>query len=160
MGRAPSAGESPVRFPGPDRRFARGVAIGAVVLGCGIVLALFAGATSGTSGLTVVRAAPGKIGTARMDLADLVRAVELWRSRHGGALPDSLDDLVRPDGTGELTGAVEIPGDPWGNPYRFAARDDGGFTLASLGADGVEGGEGAEDLDLTIAGGPAAGEVR
>lgn len=36
----------------------------------------------------------------------------------------------------------KLPTDPWGNPYVYAAGE-GGFELYSLGADGAEGGEGA-----------------
>lgn len=39
--------------------------------------------------------------------------------------------------------ARKLPTDPWGNPYVYAADEDGGFELYSLGADGAEGGEGA-----------------
>jgi general secretion pathway protein G len=40
----------------------------------------------------------------------------------------------------------KLPEDPWGNPYRYIATDQG-FELYSLGADGQEGGEGyAADL--------------
>lgn len=41
----------------------------------------------------------------------------------------------------------EVPLDPWGNPYSYAATG-GGFTLMSLGKDGKPGGEGLDaDLD-------------
>ncbi|WP_097064242.1 type II secretion system major pseudopilin GspG [Sphingomonas guangdongensis] len=42
----------------------------------------------------------------------------------------------------------QMPVDPWGNPYVYAAPAPGGFALKSLGKDGQEGGEGL-DADLT-----------
>ena len=38
--------------------------------------------------------------------------------------------------------AKRLPSDPWGNPYIYV-RTDRSFDLYSLGADGVDGGEGA-----------------
>jgi general secretion pathway protein G len=43
-----------------------------------------------------------------------------------------------------------LPEDPWHHPYRYAAAGQGGkpFTVATLGADGREGGSG-NDADIT-----------
>ena len=41
-----------------------------------------------------------------------------------------------------------MPKDPWGNRYVYVLTGPQRFSLASLGADGVEGGEGAAaDID-------------
>ncbi|URW76996.1 type II secretion system major pseudopilin GspG [Sphingomonas donggukensis] len=42
----------------------------------------------------------------------------------------------------------QLPVDPWGNPYVYAAPAPGGFALKSFGKDGKDGGEGL-DADLT-----------
>ena len=43
---------------------------------------------------------------------------------------------------------AEVPVDPWGRPYVYAAPAPGGFALHSLGKDGKEGGAGLDaDLD-------------
>lgn len=41
------------------------------------------------------------------------------------------------------------PLDPWENPYHYTLHDDGRFRLATLGADGQEGGQG-EDSDVLL----------
>jgi general secretion pathway protein G len=41
-----------------------------------------------------------------------------------------------------------VPNDPWGRPYVYFRSDDEHYQLKSLGADGVEGGEGVfADID-------------
>jgi general secretion pathway protein G len=41
-----------------------------------------------------------------------------------------------------------VPSDPWGHPYVYFRSDDEHYQLKSLGADGVEGGEGVfADVD-------------
>lgn len=51
----------------------------------------------------------------------------------------------KPDGSDKWNGPYlkkEIPSDPWGNPYVYRAPGrSGGYEIASLGADGREGGE-------------------
>lgn len=50
-----------------------------------------------------------------------------------------------------------VPADPWGRPYRYLSPSAiGGFELVSLGADGVEGGEGV-DADIRYVAGMAGG---
>ena len=67
-------------------------------------------------------------------------------------------DPSRPLGTRTLINAVrngpywkkaQVPTDPWGNEYRYAAPGQhGAYDLISLGADGKEGGEGP-NKDIT-----------
>jgi general secretion pathway protein G len=65
-----------------------------------------------------------------------------------------LDALVRKPDQGPVPRSwnadgylQRVPSDPWGHPYLYVA-DGNRFTLRSLGADGVEGGEGKfADLD-------------
>lgn len=66
--------------------------------------------------------------------------------------PEGLEALVRPPrGAAGWQGPYlqdeAVPADPWGNAYLYAARGDRRPSVRSLGADGVEGGEGdAADL--------------
>lgn len=82
---------------------------------------------------------------ARADIATLEQAVEMYRLDHL-AYPPPAEGLQA-----LLTGQYirELPEDPWGNPYRYSvpAADGSPFQIASLGADGREGGSG-EDADI------------
>ena len=69
-----------------------------------------------------------------------------------GQLPDSLEDLTREV---KKNGKVvcdpvmrRIVKDPWGNDYHYLILENGNFEILSLGADGLEGGEGY-DKDLS-----------
>ena len=83
---------------------------------------------------------------ARADLATLEQGVEMYR----------LTNLSYPTGEQGLQALVQggqvrrLPNDPWGNAYRYAApgRQGQPFEIYSFGADGREGGEGA-DADLS-----------
>lgn len=84
---------------------------------------------------------------AESDIADLGKAISLYRMKEG-KLPETLEDLKKPI-KGYPNGVVEeeIPQDPWGNDYDYQ-RAEGGYELRSLGADGAEGGEG-DDEDIS-----------
>jgi hypothetical protein len=61
------------------------------------------------------------------------RATEKYKAREG-RLPETIDDLIPRD--------LPVPiVDPWGVPVRYA-RNAGGFTVVSYGADGIPGGSG------------------
>ena len=76
---------------------------------------------------------------ARADIATLEQGIEMYR----------LDHMRYPTGDEGLQALVSgnyvrrLPDDPWGNPYRYRAPGPGGrpFQIASLGADGREGGD-------------------
>lgn len=87
---------------------------------------------------------------AEADLRQLANALDIYRldNFHYPSTEQGLDALVsRPSGFPEpknwnAEGYVKsLPEDPWGSPYVYerVATD---FSLFSLGADGVEGGEG------------------
>ncbi|WP_129790865.1 type II secretion system major pseudopilin GspG [Sphingosinicella sp. CPCC 101087] len=83
---------------------------------------------------------------ARADIATLEQAIELYR----------LDNLRYPTSDEGLEALIagryvrRLPEDPWGNAYRYSAPGPEGrpFQVASLGADGREGGSG-QDEDIT-----------
>lgn len=82
---------------------------------------------------------------ARADLATLEQGLEMYR----------LTNLAYPTAEQGLQVLVQagqvrrLPEDPWGNPYRYAipGRQGQPFEIYSYGADGREGGEGA-DADI------------
>ena len=73
------------------------------------------------------------------------------------SFPGSLQDLVKPNGDVGKSGKIFVAlaeeqdlQDIWGFPYIYQTESNGrSFTLSTLGADGVEGGEGANQ-DVTI----------
>lgn len=94
-----------------------------------------------------------RIVKARADLVTLSASVEMYRMA-ARPLPASLDDLQAP-----LPPTMEpilrsVPSDPWGRPYLYEKTGPKAFRVRSLGADGVEGGEG-EDADLSSEDKPA-----
>ena len=101
-----------------------------------------------------------RVGKAKKDLArPKMTVVEGALERFGldcGQYPDDsmgLDALLSPpSGLEEKWGGPYLKAsqllDPWGNPYIYVAEGEinpGSFDLVSLGADGVEGGEGENE---------------
>jgi general secretion pathway protein G len=90
------------------------------------------------------------------DMKGIVQALNLYRLDAAGypTTTQGLDALVRRPDTPPVPAAwnpngylERVPRDPWGHPYAYVS-DGARFTLKSLGADGVEGGEGKlADLD-------------
>lgn len=96
---------------------------------------------------------------AQTDLRQLANALDIYRldNFHYPSTEQGLDALVaRPSGFPEPKnwspdGYIKtLPTDPWGSPYVYERRSND-FTIFSLGADGVEGGEGT-DSDVTLEG--------
>jgi general secretion pathway protein G len=82
---------------------------------------------------------------ARADIATLEQGVDMYRLDHlrYPTADEGLQSLVAGDYIRRL------PNDPWGNPYRYSVPGLNGqpYRIASLGADGREGGSG-EDEDI------------
>jgi general secretion pathway protein G len=91
------------------------------------------------------------------DLAALKQALDLYRLDNGGypSTEQGLAALAERPTIPPLPkawrneGYVDrVPDDPWGNPYVYVLATPQRYALKSLGADGVEGGEGtAADVD-------------
>jgi general secretion pathway protein G len=83
---------------------------------------------------------------ARADIATLEQGIDIYR----------LDNLRYPTSEEGLQALVagemirRLPNDPWNRPYLYSApgRDGKPFTIATLGADGREGGDG-DDADIS-----------
>lgn len=91
-----------------------------------------------------------RITAAESDLRSLSNALDIYRldNFQYPSTDQGLEALVeKPSGFPEPKnynpeGYIKsLPTDPWGSPYLYE-RTDAGFRLASLGADGSEGGEG------------------
>ena len=83
---------------------------------------------------------------ARADISTLEQSLDLYRL-------DNLRYPTREEGLQALVSGRYIrrlPEDPWGNPYSYSAPGPDGqpFQIASLGADGRQGGTG-ENEDIT-----------
>jgi general secretion pathway protein G len=92
-----------------------------------------------------------KINAAKSDIKTIVQSVNMYRMHHN-KLPESLAVLVEPNPKNLNEPYIEgdgVPLDPWDNEYLFK-KDGSKFEILSLGADGVEGGEG-EDEDISSA---------
>lgn len=99
-----------------------------------------------------------RIQAAQADLRALEKALDVYRldNFHYPSSEQGLEALVsRPSGFPEPknynpSGYVKkLPTDPWGSPYIYE-RNDAGFQLFSMGADGQEGGEGL-NADIKLA---------
>ena len=115
------------------------------------ILALLAGLV-GPKVLNQLGGAKSK--TALVQIADLDKSLELFKLDVGRfpTAEEGLGALVaRPASVASgwngpyLKGG--LPSDPWGRPYKYSVRSDGGIEIASLGADGAVGGDG-ENADL------------
>jgi len=115
----------------------------------GIVLGIVGGNFIG-------RGEKAKGDAARIEIGQIGQALDLYKLEIGRypTTQDGLQALITaPAGTDRWNGPYwknkTIPKDPWGNEYRYVAPGQhGAFDIVSLGADGKEGGEGA-DRDIT-----------
>jgi general secretion pathway protein G len=116
-------------------------------------------------GLLVTVVAPRIVGRtdearhtkALADLASIGQALNLYRLDNGAypTTDQGLAALVERPTSAPIPkawrseGYVDrVPIDPWGNPYVYVLATPQRYTLKSLGADGVEGGDGlAGDID-------------
>lgn len=73
--------------------------------------------------------------TALNQMANLSRAIDLYRLSNRGQVPRSLNELLEKDEpTGEALMA-SIPDDPWGTPYGYRVQGPDEYTITSAGPD-------------------------
>jgi len=115
-----------------------------------VLLGLLAGITT-----TVIRSymITGKQRIARLEIAKISEALEGYHTAHD-KYPSSdqgLEVLVEPSDEFPEGLLTKFPTDPWGNPYEYIQPGrDAPYEVISYGADGQEGGEGA-DRDISSA---------
>ncbi len=110
----------------------------------GIVLGIVGGNFIG-------RGEKAKADAAKIEIGQIGQALDLYKLETG-RYPSSSDGLqalvTAPSGASNWNGPywkkAQIPKDPWGNEYRYTSPGQkGAYDILSLGADGKEGGEGA-----------------
>ena len=110
----------------------------------GIVLGIVGGNFIG-------RGEKAKADAAKIEIGQIGQALDLYKLETG-RYPSSSDGLqalvTAPAGASNWNGPywkkAQIPKDPWGNEYRYSSPGQkGAYDILSLGADGKEGGEGA-----------------
>ena len=110
----------------------------------GIVLGIVGGNFIG-------RGEKAKADAAKIEIGQIGQALDLYKLEIG-RYPSSSEGLqalvAAPAGASNWNGPywkkAQIPKDPWGNEYRYTSPGQkGDYDIVSLGADGKEGGEGA-----------------
>ncbi len=114
------------------------------------ILALLAGLVGPT---LWNKLAGAKTDTAATQIKSFEAALDSYRLDIG-KYPKEIQDLVKNNsGKSRWNGPYmkKIPLDPWGNDYQYQkpGRHNKDYDLYSYGADGQEGGEDAEDKDVT-----------
>ena len=121
----------------------------AVIVLIGLIMAVVAKGVLGKSDI-----AKARLNEARME--KLKSELGLYHLEYNH-YPDSLDGLVHAGSDVANAGKAFMPyaedeelSDVWGNKYLYKSENDGrSYTLSTLGADGVAGGEGANS-DITM----------
>ena len=99
-----------------------------------------------------------KADAAKIEIGQIGQALDLYKLETG-RYPSSSEGLqalvAAPAGASNWNGPywkkTQIPKDPWGNEYRYTSPGQkGAYDIVSLGADGKEGGDGA-NKDITSA---------
>lgn len=98
--------------------------------------------------------AKSTVTVAKTNIEILKSAVTRYRMDNHLKLPGSLEELLQPNennlGDPYLEKEEDLL-DPWGNPYVYQIIGGRNFEIKSLGADGMEGGEG-ENADISSKG--------
>lgn len=85
------------------------------------------------------------------DISQIENACTEYATEHGMKWPQSLQELVTPDGAGmTYLNQDKVPTDPWGQEYDYEPPSGGQMrpTIRCYGSDGLPGGEGdAMDFD-------------
>ena len=116
-----------------------------------VVLVLIGIVLGVVGGNFIGRGEKAKADAAKIEIGQIGQALDLYKLETG-RYPSSSDGLqalvTAPAGASNWNGPywkkAQIPKDPWGNEYRYTSPGQkGAYDILSLGADGKEGGEGA-----------------
>jgi len=121
-----------------------------------VVLVILALLTALIAPRVLGRVGQAKGQTAKVQAENLVQAVEMFRL-DVGRYPAAAEGLAvlltdpgnAPGWAGPYLSRKLLPPDPWGQPFTYTLREDGGFAISSLGADGKPGGDG-ENTDVEV----------
>ena len=123
-----------------------------------VVLVLIGVVLGIVGGNFIGRGEKAKADAAKIEISQIAQALDLYKLEIG-RYPSSSEGLqalvTAPAGAANWNGPywkkAQIPKDPWGNEYRYTSPGQkGAYDIVSLGADGKEGGEGA-NKDITSA---------
>ena len=135
-----------------SRRDARGMTLIEIL----VVLTLI-GVVLGIVGSNYLgKSEQAKAKAAKIEIEQIGQALDLFKLELGRypTTQEGLQALISaPTGTNNWNGPywkrTQVPKDPWGNEYKYASPGTAGpYDITSLGADGKEGGEGA-NKDIT-----------
>jgi len=123
-----------------------------------VVLVLIGVVLGIVGGNFIGRGEKAKADAAKIEIGQIAQALDLYKLEIGRypSSSEGLQALVSaPAGASNWNGPywkkAQIPKDPWGHEYRYSAPGQGGpYDIVSLGADGAEGGDGA-NKDITSA---------
>lgn len=123
-----------------------------------VVLVLIGIVLGVVGGNFIGRGEKAKADAAKIEIGQIGQALDLYKLETG-RYPSSSEGLqalvTAPSGATNWNGPywkkAQIPKDPWGNEYRYSSPGaKGAYDIVSLGADGKEGGDGA-NKDITSA---------
>jgi len=123
-----------------------------------VVLVLIGVGLGIVGGNFIGRGEKAKADAAKIEISQIGQALDLYKLEIGRypTSSEGLQALVSaPASTANWNGPYwkksQMPKDPWGNEYRYTAPGQKGpYDIVSLGADGKEGGDGA-NKDITSA---------
>ena len=93
----------------------------------------------------------GKQSVAKLEISKVAQALDTYYSAYDRypSNDEGLAALSEPSSKFPEALLSKLPKDPWGNPYEYNyPGPNGGFVVVCYGADGREGGEGA-DMDIS-----------
>ena len=135
--------QRPRKHPAAHERGMTLIEILVVLVLIGVVLGIVGGNFIG-------KGEKAKADAAKIEIGQISQALDLYKLEVGRypTTQEGLQALISaPPGVTNWNGPywkkTEVPKDPWGNEYKYAAPGQNGpYDIVSLGADGKEGGDG------------------
>ena len=135
----------------------RAAARGMTLIEILVVLVLIGVVLGVVGGNFIGKGEKAKADAAKIEMGQIGQTLDLYKLETGRypSTQEGLQALISaPPGVGNWNGPywkkTTVPKDPWGNEYRYASpgQNNSPYEISSYGADGKEGGEGA-NKDLT-----------
>ena len=147
------------RHRGAPSRCVRYAARGMTLIEILVVLVLIGVVLGVVGGNFIGKGEKAKADAAKIEIGQIGQTLDLYKLEIG-RYPSSQEGLQAlisaPPGVANWNGPywkkTTVPKDPWGNDYRYAApgQNNAPYEISSYGADGKEGGDGA-NKDITSA---------
>lgn len=135
----------------------RAAARGMTLIEILVVLVLIGVVLGVVGGNFIGKGEKAKADAAKIEMGQIGQTLDLYKLETGRypSTQEGLQALISaPPGVGNWNGPywkkTTVPKDPWGNDYRYASpgQNNSPYEIASYGADGKEGGDGA-NKDIT-----------